>query len=38
LLEAPLTVDGNGRLRLPDGPGLGVRLSESALQKYAYVA
>jgi len=38
LLEEPLTVDGNGRLRLPDGPGLGVRLSESALQKYAYVA
>jgi L-alanine-DL-glutamate epimerase-like enolase superfamily enzyme len=38
LLEVPLTVDGNGRLRLPDGPGLGVRLSESALQKYAYVA
>jgi L-alanine-DL-glutamate epimerase-like enolase superfamily enzyme len=38
LLEEPLTVDGNGRLRLPDGPGLGVRLNESALQKYAYVA
>jgi len=36
LFEEPLTVDGDGRIRLPDRPGLGVTLNQDTLEKYAY--
>ena len=38
LFQEPLTVDGNGQIRLPDGPGLGVTLDEDTLRRYAYDA
>lgn len=37
LFEEPLTVDQTGQIRLPDKPGLGVRLNEDTLSKYRYV-
>jgi L-alanine-DL-glutamate epimerase-like enolase superfamily enzyme len=41
LLECPLTVEAPvveaGRMRLPPGPGLGVRLDASSLRKYAEI-
>jgi L-alanine-DL-glutamate epimerase-like enolase superfamily enzyme len=38
LFEEPLTVDRNGQIRLPEGPGLGVRLNQETVEKYAYTA
>ena len=36
LFEETLQVDGDGKIRLPDRPGLGVTLNEDTLRKYAY--
>lgn len=38
LFEEPLTVDRNGQIRLPEGPGLGVRLNQETVKKYVYTA
>ena len=38
LFEEPLSVDKFGKIRLPDGPGLGVRLNQDTVNKYRYVA
>ena len=38
LFEEPLTVDRNGQIRLPEGPGLGIRLNQETVRKYAYTA
>ena len=38
LFEEPLSIDTNGRIRLPDGPGLGIRLNQDTLDKYRYMA
>jgi L-alanine-DL-glutamate epimerase-like enolase superfamily enzyme len=34
LFEEPITVDKNGQVHLPDGPGLGVRLNQNTIDKY----
>jgi L-alanine-DL-glutamate epimerase-like enolase superfamily enzyme len=34
LFEDPITVSSNGRVTLPDGPGLGVRLNQDTIDKY----
>jgi len=34
LLEEPLSVDGDGNIRLPDRPGLGVRLNRETIDRY----
>jgi L-alanine-DL-glutamate epimerase-like enolase superfamily enzyme len=35
LLEEPLLVNGEGYIRPPEGPGLGIRVRTEALEKYA---
>jgi D-galactarolactone cycloisomerase len=35
MLVEPLRPDGDGRLALPDRPGLGIELDEGALARYA---
>jgi L-alanine-DL-glutamate epimerase-like enolase superfamily enzyme len=34
LFEEPITVDKNGQVRLPDAPGLGVRLNQKTIDTY----
>jgi L-alanine-DL-glutamate epimerase-like enolase superfamily enzyme len=34
LFEEPLTLDGEGKIRLPDRPGLGVRLNQNTIDRY----
>ena len=34
LFETPLDIDANGRVRLPDRPGLGVTLNQATIDKY----
>jgi D-galactarolactone cycloisomerase len=35
MLAAPLEIDGEGMLRVPDAPGLGIELDEDAIARYA---
>jgi D-galactarolactone cycloisomerase len=35
ILDPPFRLDADGMLRVPTGPGLGVRLNEDALRRYA---
>jgi L-alanine-DL-glutamate epimerase-like enolase superfamily enzyme len=35
MLASPLTIDGDGCLAVPDGPGLGIELDEDAVAHYA---
>ena len=34
LFEEPITVDGDGNVRLPDRPGLGVTLNQATVERY----
>ncbi len=34
LFEEPITVDGDGNVRLPDRPGLGVKLNQATIDRY----
>jgi L-alanine-DL-glutamate epimerase-like enolase superfamily enzyme len=34
LFEEPITVDADGKVRLPDRPGLGVRLNQTTIDRY----
>jgi L-alanine-DL-glutamate epimerase-like enolase superfamily enzyme len=34
LFEEPIEVDRNGQVRMPDAPGLGVRLNEKTVERY----
>ena len=34
LFEEPITVDGNGQVAMPTGPGLGVRLNQQTIDRY----
>jgi len=34
LFEEPLSVDGDGNVRLPDRPGLGVTLNQNTVERY----
>lgn len=38
LFEEPLTVDSTGHVRLPDAPGLGVRLNQATIDRYRIAA
>ena len=34
LFDEPISVDGHGRVRMPEGPGLGVRLNQQTIDTY----
>ena len=35
MLNEPIRIDGNGMVRIPDGPGLGIELNEEFIERYA---
>jgi L-alanine-DL-glutamate epimerase-like enolase superfamily enzyme len=34
LLKEPIRIDGNGMIRLPERPGLGIELDRAAINRY----